>query len=176
MQRLTRIDFAQPRIRVTRAACVLLLGVLAAGAWAAVDSVRVAALDEDVALLQQRADARQLMADKVRRAQRNDAPGQRQIDAAIGAQVAAKNKGAVPLLGKIGAAWTPRLALISVSVQRSGKEAKISGEAQDLGQVYAFVDRLRSGPGGLHAMLLRHGVSDGDPKHALLFDISVEQR
>src|SRR5579863_2820643 len=175
MQRLKHIDFVRRRIVVTPGVCALAALALVAAAWATVTFLRVSALDDDVVSLQQRLDVERVM-DTARRAKQKGAPEERKIDAVVSAQVAAKAHGAVPLLTKIGEAWKPQVALLSVSVQRAGNEAKISGEAQELGQVYAFVDRLQSGPSGLRAMLLRHGVKTSDPKKAITFDIDVVQR
>jgi hypothetical protein len=175
MLRLKRIDFVRPRFAFTPLACVLFAGVVGAGLWVGNDFVRVRALDEDVTLLQQRVDARQRLMNKAKQDEKKAAPEQRKIDAVVNAQAAAKASGTVPLLQKIGQAWTPQVAMLSVSVQRAGKEAKISGEAQDLGEVYAFVGRLQA-DNALRAMLTRHGVKTGDSRLAITFDISVEQR
>lgn len=175
MLSLKRIEFIRSRYALTPIACVLFVGVVGAGLWVSNDFIRVASLDEDVTLLQQRVDVRQRLMDKAKQDEKKAAPEQRKIDAVVNAQAAAKASGTVPLLRKIGQAWTPQVAMLSVSVQRAGKEAKISGEAQDLGHVYAFVSRLQADP-DLRAMLTRHGTKAGDARRAITFDISVEQR
>lgn len=176
MQSLNRIDFACRRIRVTPVVCVLFAGALIALALIGRDWVRATALGDEVASLQQRLDAREQFADRVWRAELKRVPGERKVAAAVRAQVVAKANGVAPMLAKIGVAWQPRVALLGVSIGRVGKEANITGEAQDLAQVYAFVDRLQAGPSGLRAMLLRHEVKERDPQGAVLFDISVEQQ
>ncbi|KVK98978.1 hypothetical protein [Burkholderia ubonensis] len=176
MQSLTRIDFVARRWRITPGAAVLIASAAFALAWCVHDGLRVARLDDEVARMQQRADARKQQEERARRAELKQAPDVRKIDAVVNAQVAGKAKGAVPMLTKIGEAWAPQVALLSVTLQHAGRDAKVSGEAQDLGQIYAFVERLQASPAGLRAMLLRHGVKEGDAKRPIMFDVNVEQR
>ncbi|WP_207001677.1 hypothetical protein [Trinickia mobilis] len=199
MQKLKRFDFAAKQAKAGPATLALAGALLAAGVWAGGTWLQADELRADVEHLQQRIEQRERALDVAKRAAQGASPDDKKFDAVLREQAGAHAR--LPVLDVVESAWAPQIALLSLSVQRAGKEATIEAEAQDLVQVYAFIERLRlaagriadaarnspppAEPGGKNAkaakapssaqvVLVRHGIKPKDPNRAVSFGVRIE--
>lgn len=174
MKRLTGLNFVAPRMRVTPWAGLALCCALAAGAFVGGEWTRVDALRDDVERIEKRIDQRQRVIEREQRREKAKTPEQRRIELVIAEQGMSDKGSGLSVIDWIEHAWTPRIALKSLTVDKAGREARIEGGAAELSHVYLFVDRLNDRHPDRKIGLLQHRTKTEDGKHIFHFSLSIE--
>ncbi|EDT38108.1 hypothetical protein [Burkholderia ambifaria] len=174
MKRLSELDFATPRARVTPWAalalgCALLSGAFAASEWSRVDRLR-----DEVDGIENRIDQRKRAIQREQRRQKTMTPEQRRIERVLAEQTTRAHGSGLPVIDWIEHAWTPRIALKSLTVDQAGREARIEGGAAELSHIYLFVDRLNDRHPDRKIGLLQHRTKAEDGKNIFHFSVSIE--
>jgi hypothetical protein len=127
--------------------------------------------------LQSRFDQREQAARRSLRAKRGSGE-ESKVNEVLKAQIADARSAAgtvSPMIARIEQAWSPDIALLSLETRNVGAQGKLDGEATDLGQVYAFAERLRGERHDMVVALLRHGTKPNDPASPVLFSLSLSR-
>ncbi|WP_459623513.1 hypothetical protein [Burkholderia sp. 3C] len=174
MRRTTGLNFVAPRARITPSAaialcCALMVMAIVGREWTRVDTVRDA-----VDRLSQRIDVRQRSLEREQRLAKARTPEQRRIASLLAAQQSNQTNSGLPVIDWIEHAWTPHIALKSLTVDKAGRQARIEGGAADLAQIYMFVDRLNDRHPDRRTGLLQHRAATENGKPVFYFSLSLE--
>lgn len=151
------------------ALAVLLLAMLSVfSGWRQWD---LQALRNEVAQLEDKLIESRRMAE--REARRLSSPEERKLHEMLGAQNA-EDRLRPDLLRELERAWTPRVAIMNLNVERAGQAAQLELMAANLSEVFAFVARLNEAPGPLRATVVRHGIKSGDTNLATMATVRVQ--
>ncbi|KVO01418.1 hypothetical protein WK05_03610 [Burkholderia ubonensis] len=174
MKRLNELDFAAPRARITPWAAVALCCALLTGAFVASEWSRVDQLRGDVEQAERRIEQRKRATEREQRRQKTMTPEQRRIERVLAEQRMSANGSGLSVVDWIEHAWTPQIALKSLTVDKAGREARIEGGAADLSHVYIFVDRLNDRHPDRKIGLLQHRTKAEDGRNIFHFSLSIE--
>ncbi|KWK69610.1 hypothetical protein WM16_23625 [Burkholderia ubonensis] len=174
MKRLNQLDFAAPRARITPWAAVALCCALLTGAFVASEWSRVDQLRDDVEQAERRFEQRKRATEREQRRQKTMTPEQRRIERVLAEQRMSMNGSGLSVVDWIEHAWTPQIALKSLTVDKAGREARIEGGAADLSHVYIFVDRLNDRHPDRKIGLLQHRTKAEDGRNIFHFSLSIE--
>ncbi|OJA35719.1 hypothetical protein [Burkholderia ubonensis] len=174
MKRLNELDFAAPRARITPWAAVALCCALLTGAFVASEWSRVDQLRDDVEQAERRVEQRKRATEREQRRQKTMTPEQRRIERVLAGQRMSANGSGLSVVDWIEHAWTPEIALKSLTVDKAGREARIEGGAADLSHVYIFVDRLNDRHPDRKIGLLQHRTKAEDGRNIFHFSLSIE--
>ncbi|KVP65239.1 hypothetical protein WL40_06270 [Burkholderia ubonensis] len=174
MKRLNELDFAAPRARITPWAAVALCCALLTGAFVASEWSRVDQLRDDVEQAERRVEQRKRATEREQRRQKTMTPEQRRIERVLAGQRMSANGSGLSVVDWIEHAWTPQIALKSLTVDKAGREARIEGGAADLSHVYIFVDRLNDRHPDRKIGLLQHRTKAEDGRNIFHFSLSIE--
>ncbi|KVM18437.1 hypothetical protein WL05_18665 [Burkholderia ubonensis] len=174
MKRLNELDFAAPRARITPWAAVALCCALLTGAFVASEWSRVDHLRDDVEQAERRIEQRKRATEREQRRQKTMTPEQRRIERVLAEQRMSANGSGLSVVDWIEHAWTPQIALKSLTVDKAGREARIEGGAADLSHVYIFVDRLNDRHPDRKIGLLQHRTKAEDGRNIFHFSLSIE--
>ncbi|WP_371140960.1 hypothetical protein [Burkholderia cepacia] len=178
MKRMRDFDYLPKRRTLVPLACLLLVAALFGGMWVAGERSQVRDMDNEMEQLRVRVDNRQRVVNRARR----DARDAKQSNAGQDRAPQATAGEASPMLLRVEHAWTPKLALLSLSLStKDGREqVRIDGLAANLAEVYGFVARLRGAAGGdkanMRVTLLRHGIKMVEQYPLASFSLSVEAK
>lgn len=168
------LDFAPVRRRITPWAAAMIGAAALAAVFAAEEAVRVDALNDEVEQIQAQLDQRQRAHEREQRRRKSMTPEQKRIERVIAAQQTHSDGSALPVVDRIERAWSPDLALTSLSVDKAGTVARIEGGAASLSHIYQFVERLNDGRAERRTGLLQHRAKVVDGRTIHLFSVSVE--
>ncbi|WP_244100044.1 hypothetical protein [Burkholderia anthina] len=174
LKRLSELDFAAPRARVTPWAAVALCCALLTGAFAASEWSRVDQLSDALDAIESRIDQRKRAIEREQRRQKTMTPEQRRIERVLAEQRMSPQGSGLPVIDWIEHAWTPQIALKSLVVDKAGREARIEGGAAELAHIYLFVDRLNDRHPDRKIGLLQHRTKAEDGKNIFHFSLSLE--
>ncbi|WP_175957095.1 hypothetical protein [Burkholderia sp. BCC0405] len=174
MKRLTGLNFAAPRTRVTPWAGFALCCALAAGMFAGSEWTRVDALRDDVDRIGKQIEQRQRVIEREQRREKAKTPEQRRIERVLAEQKMSDKGSGLSVVDWIEHAWKPQIALKSLTVDKAGREARIEGGAADLSHIYLFVDRLNDRHPDRKIGLLQHRTKIEDGKSIFHFSLSIE--
>ncbi|KVT49877.1 hypothetical protein [Burkholderia ubonensis] len=174
MKRLNELDFAAPSARITPWAAVALCCALLTGAFVASEWSRVDQLSDDVEQAERRVEQRKRATEREQRRQKTVTPEQRRIERVLAGQRMSANGSGLSVVDWIEHAWTPQIALKSLTVDKAGREARIEGGAADLSHVYIFVDRLNDRHPDRKIGLLQHRTKAEDGRNIFHFSLSIE--
>ncbi|KVU38017.1 hypothetical protein WK66_27130 [Burkholderia ubonensis] len=174
MKRLNELDFGAPRARITPWAAVALCCALLTGAFVASEWSRVDQLRDDVEQAERRIEQRKRATEREQRRQKTMTPEQRRIERVLAEQRMSANGSGLSVVDWIEHAWTPQIALKSLTVDKAGREARIEGGAADLSHVYIFVDRLNDRHPDRKIGLLQHRTKAEDGRNIFHFSLSIE--
>lgn len=174
MKRLSELNFVAPRTRLTPWAGIALCCALAAGLFAGSEWNRVEALRDDVEQVEKRIEQRQRVIEREQRREKAKTPEQRRIERVLAEQTMTDKGSGLSVIDWIEHAWTPQIALKSLTVDKAGREARIEGGAAELSHVYLFVDRLHDRHPDRMIGLLQHRTKTEDGKAIFHFSLSIE--
>ncbi|HIC7213576.1 hypothetical protein [Burkholderia stabilis] len=174
MKRSIGLNFVAPRTRITPWAGVALCFALMTGAFVGGEWTHVDTLRGDVERIEKRIDERRRVIEREQRREKAKTPEQRRIERVIAEQKMSDKGSGLSVLDWIEHAWTPHIALKSLTVDKSGREARIEGGAADLSHVYMFVDRLNDRHPDRKIGLLQHRTKTEDGKRIFHFSLSIE--
>ncbi|WP_010100118.1 hypothetical protein [Burkholderia ubonensis] len=174
MKRLNQLDFAAPRARITPWAAIALCCALLTGAFVASEWSRVDRLRDDVEQAERRLEQRKRAIEREQRRQKTMTPEQRRIERVLAEQRMSMNGSGLSVVDWIEHAWTPQIALKSLTVDKAGREARIEGGAAELSHVYIFVDRLNDRHPDRKIGLLQHRTKAEDGRNIFHFSLSIE--
>ncbi|ATF87300.1 MULTISPECIES: hypothetical protein [Burkholderia] len=169
----SEMAFVAPRgLARRRTALALVVAVAAAGLLLG-EQARLDTLRGEVERIEARVDQRRQAAERAaREGQRVSAEAHR-IERLLDEQSISDGNTGLPVLDWIERAWTPRIALRSLSIDKAGKEARIEGGAADLEHIYRFSNRLRDAHPERRIGLLRHQVRDIAGSRTYTFSLNV---
>ena len=110
-----------------------------------------------------------------REARRMASPEERKLHEMLGAQNA-EDRLRPELLRELERAWTPRIAIMNLRMERAGEAAQLELMVANLSEVFAFVARLNEAPGRLRATVMRHGIKPGDTNLATMATVQVRMK
>jgi hypothetical protein len=174
MKRLSELDFVATRARATPWAAIALCCTVLTGAFAASEWSRVDQLRDEVGGIESRIDQRKRAIEREQRRQKNMTPEQRRVDRVLAEQRMSTTGSGLSVIDWIEHAWTPQIALKSLTVDKAGREARIEGGAADLSHIYLFVDRLNDRHPDRKIGLLQHRTKAEDGKNIFHFSLSIE--
>jgi hypothetical protein len=174
MKRLSELDFVATRARATPWAAIALCCTVLTGAFAASEWSRVERLRDEVGGIESRIDQRKRAIEREQRRQKNMTPEQRRVDRVLAEQRMSTTGSGLSVIDWIEHAWTPQIALKSLTVDKAGREARIEGGAADLSHIYLFVDRLNDRHPDRKIGLLQHRTKAEDGKNIFHFSLSIE--
>ena len=174
MKHLSELDFAASRTRVTPWATVALCCALLTGGFAASEWSRVEQLRDEVDAIESRIDQRKRALEHAQRRQKSMTPEQRRIERVLAEQRTRAQGSGLSVVDWIEHAWTPQIALKSLTVDKAGREARIEGGAAELSHIYMFVDRLNDRHPDRKIGLLQHRAKAEDGKNIFHFSLSIE--
>ena len=135
----------------------LLVAALAWGDWMALQQ-----REASVELLEERFQALAVRQERALQAERHMSPLQREQAGEFAKQQASPQL----LLDRIGAAWTPQVALLRLDVDTLAGQANLDIEARTLEEEFAFAERLRR-YGHAEAVLQQDAQRTDDPDRAI---------
>lgn len=81
-----------------------------------------------------------------------------------------------PAFAALQAAFTPKIALISLEGSQARKQLRLIGEARELADAVAYANKLDLQPGVLRTSLLQHERQERDAYHPIRFTLLLEMR
>lgn len=135
---LGRLDFRQPHPWANLTSILIVSALCAVLAWVLHGAMQVRRVDAEVAGMNQRIEQRQSELKALARKAARQSPGDQTRQQMLARQAATS----LPVLKHIESAWEPRIALLSLTVRRAGREAQLDGVARELDQIHAFMTRL----------------------------------
>ncbi|AJY10034.1 hypothetical protein K6W16_21815 [Burkholderia dolosa] len=175
MRRLKELNFVASRLRITRWASIAFACAFAVAIFAGTEWQRAEALRDEVDRIEQRIDQRKRIIERDRLRESAKTPEQRHIDRMIAEQTMSSQGSGLPVIDWIEQAWTPQIALKSLTVDNGGREARIEGGAADLSHIYMFVGRLSASEPEPKIGLLQHRTKIEDGKQIFHFSLSIER-
>ncbi|MCP3024480.1 hypothetical protein [Cupriavidus basilensis] len=174
MKGLNDVDFARARGGLTSwvaiaLCCAALTGVFVSNEWSNVDQLR-----DEVERAESRIEQRQRAVERERLRQKQMTPEQRRIERILAEQQVSTTGSGLPVIDWIEHAWTPQIALKTLTVEKAGREARIEGGAADLSHIYIFVERLNDRHPDRKIGLLQHRTKAEDGKNIYHFSLSLE--
>lgn len=81
-----------------------------------------------------------------------------------------------PAFAALQAAFTPKVALVSLEGSQAKKQLRVVGEARQLADAVAYANTLGLQPGVLGTALLQHEMQERDAQHPVRFTLLLEMR
>lgn len=175
MKKLTGLDFARGRWRLTGVAVALSIGA-AFSMVSLYERVRDAAwLREGIEEVGNRVEQRRQANDRETLRKRRMSPEERRIEQTIAKQLIASAGSGMTVVDAIESAWSPEIALTSVNVTQAGYHARLEGGAAKLSHIYQFLERLHEQRPDCRVRLTQHFPKSEDGHHIHRFSLTVEQ-
>ena len=166
---LGRLDFRQPHPWLNPVTFLMASALCAVLAWVVDGAMQVRRVDAAVAAMNQRIEQRQSELKALARKSARQLP----TDKAMQQMLARHAATSLPVLMQIESAWEPRIALLSLTIRRAGREAQLDGVARELEQIQAFMTRLDNA-GAARVVLQRISNRAEGPDRVLQFTLHIE--
>ncbi len=175
MKSLINMDFSIARCWATRWSwlAVSIAGLILA--WVMIEWRGVSQLESAIEHMQIRIDQHKLVVERERLRQKKLSPEQRRLERVLAEQKMAEAGSGMPMIDWIEQAWEPWIALLSIVIDKAGKEARIEGASFDLAHIYTFADALKKRYPDRQIGLQRHHIKVVDGKTFYQFSLRVRQ-